>query len=327
MLETMRSRIQFDALKAAFVKDKLQACEGFVRLCLEAGNRSRVADGSASCAGRAARPQRSGHSVKRGWGKPALSVKRGLYRAGRGARRSTTARGASKLALEAFRAMEQFRSRSLANPAARPAACHSREESGARIRRQIQELRREINSCYNRVHLEEIYPHSSAHALPGVLIRRVRKHEQQLLKLFRQLVPEIPCRNLQEETPGSLEEIQAALPPDGQLLEYYLAEGSVLACLLDRKGLRFFPSLSRAKRVERLLRLLRFQMSKLSLGDRFPSLAEGLHADALDHLRQLYRELVGPLAWHLTGHLVIVPHGSLHCLPFHALYDGPPALS
>jgi len=322
MLEAMCSRIQFEAIRVAFVKDKFEACEGFVRLCLEAGNRSRAAEGSASCRGRTARLPRSGHPGKMARGQPVLSWERGPPRPGRGARHSTTAMGASKLTLEAFRTIEQFRSCSLANPAARPAARHSREESGARIRQQIQELRRELNSCYNRVHLEEIHPDSPVHAKPGVLIRRIRKREQQLLKLFRQLVPEIPCRNLQEETPGSLEEIQAALPPDSQLLEYYLTEGSVLACLLDRKGLRFFPGLSRAKRVEHLLRLLRFQMSKLSLGDRLPSLAERLQADALDHLRQLYRELVGPLAGHLTGRLVIVPHGFLHCLPFHALYDG-----
>jgi CHAT domain-containing protein len=41
------------------------------------------------------------------------------------------------------------------------------------------------------------------------------------------------------------------------------------------------------------------------------------------HLHQLYRSLVAPFVDELTTpHLVIVPHGSLHFLPFHAFYDG-----
>jgi len=42
------------------------------------------------------------------------------------------------------------------------------------------------------------------------------------------------------------------------------------------------------------------------------------------HLRQLYNELLAPLRDRLRDarHLVIVPHGILHYLPFHALFDG-----
>jgi CHAT domain-containing protein len=41
------------------------------------------------------------------------------------------------------------------------------------------------------------------------------------------------------------------------------------------------------------------------------------------HLRGLYQELVAPLRPLLRRkHLVFVPHGQLHYVPFHALYDG-----
>src|SRR5689334_9934104 len=41
------------------------------------------------------------------------------------------------------------------------------------------------------------------------------------------------------------------------------------------------------------------------------------------HLSELYRHLIAPFIHELqTAHLVIVPHGSLHSLPFHAFYDG-----
>jgi CHAT domain-containing protein len=41
------------------------------------------------------------------------------------------------------------------------------------------------------------------------------------------------------------------------------------------------------------------------------------------HLTELYRELVAPFRERLRAqHLVIVPHGMLHYVPFHALFDG-----
>jgi CHAT domain-containing protein len=41
------------------------------------------------------------------------------------------------------------------------------------------------------------------------------------------------------------------------------------------------------------------------------------------HLGELYNELVAPVRAQLgAGHLVVVPHGLLHYLPFHALHDG-----
>ena len=45
---------------------------------------------------------------------------------------------------------------------------------------------------------------------------------------------------------------------------------------------------------------------------------------ALGHLRELYNEVFAPLRERLRGrrHLIIVPHGVLHYLPFHALFDG-----
>jgi CHAT domain-containing protein len=41
------------------------------------------------------------------------------------------------------------------------------------------------------------------------------------------------------------------------------------------------------------------------------------------HLKQLYQELLAPLRQFLDAdHLVFVPHGLLHYVPFHALHDG-----
>jgi len=47
-------------------------------------------------------------------------------------------------------------------------------------------------------------------------------------------------------------------------------------------------------------------------------------ADTRRELGDLHRLLIAPLASALTGarRLIIVPHGPLHAVPFHALWDG-----
>ncbi len=51
--------------------------------------------------------------------------------------------------------------------------------------------------------------------------------------------------------------------------------------------------------------------------------AESMYRATLAHLGELYDELIAPIRRRLDGrHLVIVPHGILHYLPFHALHDG-----
>src|SRR4029079_13168347 len=51
---------------------------------------------------------------------------------------------------------------------------------------------------------------------------------------------------------------------------------------------------------------------------------ERVHEWTDAHLFELYVALVAPVRRLLTAdHLIVVPHGVLHYLPFHALFDGP----
>jgi CHAT domain-containing protein len=70
--------------------------------------------------------------------------------------------------------------------------------------------------------------------------------------------------------------------------------------------------------------MFHFQISKFRLGAEYVQTFEKtLLGAAQAHLIQLYQEVLAPLRGHLRGkHLVIVPHGVLHYLPFHALDDG-----
>src|SRR5258708_34989509 len=54
--------------------------------------------------------------------------------------------------------------------------------------------------------------------------------------------------------------------------------------------------------------------------DRFK---QSLLRTTWDHLEILYKELIMPVRAHFRArHLVMVPHGPLHSLPFHALRNG-----
>jgi CHAT domain-containing protein len=82
--------------------------------------------------------------------------------------------------------------------------------------------------------------------------------------------------------------------------------------------------LGRIEVVRRVCRLVSLQFSKGQR--RQASDAAGNEAwtsTTLVHLRRLYDLLIRPAERYLTnGHCVIVPHGDLHGIPFHALHDG-----
>jgi CHAT domain-containing protein len=77
-------------------------------------------------------------------------------------------------------------------------------------------------------------------------------------------------------------------------------------------------------RVAGFLRLLQFQLSKFRLDRQYlEKFQDSLVRATQAHLKELYDELVAPFQERLkAGHLVFVPHGLLHYVPFHALFDG-----
>jgi CHAT domain-containing protein len=72
------------------------------------------------------------------------------------------------------------------------------------------------------------------------------------------------------------------------------------------------------------MRMLEFQLSKVRVREFHQAEFEKFLLAAIQNrLHELYRQLLAPLIGKLKGrHLVVVPHGVLHYLPFHALFDG-----
>ncbi|MDX9821051.1 MAG: CHAT domain-containing protein, partial [Syntrophales bacterium] len=115
--------------------------------------------------------------------------------------------------------------------------------------------------------------------------------------------------SLVQVTSLSAREIQALIPPDETVIEYYYTDQDLFAFVLTSQ------------------KLAAVRMDLAGLIDdsrRFRKLLESPgSAGVEDASRGLCRRLFQPLAKSVaTGKLVIVPHGVLHYLPFNALHDG-----
>jgi CHAT domain-containing protein len=230
-----------------------------------------------------------------------------------------------KSAEESFGYMELAKSRSLAELLVQHSNALPAGDSGqSELVRRIREMREELNWYYRRIELEQLRADDPSPQRIEKLQKQALAHENELLRAFRQ----IPSPSAGEglglgNAIGSLGSIQESLPPDAALIEYFSVKDRFIAAIVTRDGLEIVP-VTPVSRVVSLIRMLHFQISKFRLGAEYVRTFEkSLLAAAQAHLGQLYQEVLAPLRGQLHGkHLVVVPHGVLHYLPFHALFDG-----
>ncbi|HXM97337.1 MAG TPA: CHAT domain-containing protein [Candidatus Dormibacteraeota bacterium] len=190
--------------------------------------------------------------------------------------------------------------------------------------RRIRDLREELNWYYHRIELEQLRPEDKTRERLESLHEKAQSHEKELLRTLREL-PAHERENATLETPSelSLKELQATLPQDATLIEYFSTGERLIAAVISRTEIHILP-VTVMSRVAHFLQLLRFQLSKFRMGTEYVSrFQEPLLRATHSHLESLYSELIAPLRAFVQGkHLIIVPHGTLHFLPFHALRNG-----
>jgi CHAT domain-containing protein len=227
---------------------------------------------------------------------------------------------------EAFSYIEQAKSRSLMEILAQPVHTPSETDAGqSELVRSIRNLREELNWYYNLIEREQLRPEENSPNRIHNLEREAKSRETQLLRSVQEASDlEVHQAGLRRAPASmSIEEIRAALPGGTILIEYFCAQDRVLACVLSRRGLQIVP-VTLQSRVQKHLQFLRFQLSKFRLDPQYVSTFRASLLEATQaHLKDLYQELLAPLRDSLDAeHLVFVPHGVLHYVPFHALYDG-----
>jgi CHAT domain-containing protein len=234
--------------------------------------------------------------------------------------------GSSEIpAAEAFGWMEAAKSRSMTEMIFQSGQTLLLGDSGqSELVRRIRDLREELNWYYHRIEQEQLRPEENSPVRLQQLQEKAVSQENELLRRIREL-PTQERENAALDAPAdfSLERLQAAIPANTALVEYYAAGERLVAAVVTRGTIDIIP-VSVVSRVLHFLHLFRFQISKFRMGAAYAQRFEKPLLQATEgHLEALYRELLAPLEGHLhEKHLVFVPHGALHFLPFHALRAG-----
>jgi CHAT domain-containing protein len=233
--------------------------------------------------------------------------------------------GSDATAEEALAWMEAAKSRSMIEMIFQSGQSLPLGEAGqSDLVRRIRDLREELNWYYHRIELEQLRPEEKSSERLDTLQKKAQSHEKELLRTLREL-PARERENATLEAPSDLSvgQLQSALPPDATLIEYFSAGDRLLAAVINRDEIHILP-VTVLPRVAHILQLLRFQLSKFRMGsDYVRRFEDPLLRATQSHLESLYNELIAPLRQYCPGkHLIIVPHGPLHFLPFHALRTG-----
>lgn len=228
-------------------------------------------------------------------------------------------------AAEAFACIEAAKSRSMTEMIFQSGQSLPMGDAGqSELVRRIRDLREELNWYYHRIELEQLRPEESSPKRLQQLQEKAVSHENELLRTLREL-PENERENATLEAPAdfSLAKLQATLPSNAALIEYYSTADRLLAAVVTRETIKI-TAISVVSRVLHFLHLLRFQLSKFRMGAAYAHRFEQpLLSATQGHLEALCAELIAPIREHLNAqHLIFVPHGALHFLPFHALRQG-----
>jgi CHAT domain-containing protein len=157
--------------------------------------------------------------------------------------------------------------------------------------------------------------------------KRERNIERLLEKLQLRAAGDLVARSRSSWTNSIVTSLWPNLEPGTLMLEYCLAEQNLYIFTLTQAGVNVRVVRGAQSQLERLMSLWRANLDmaaqvagEVDRAQTFLSLQE----NALGLLQRLYNLLLRPVADLLTPcqHLIVVPYGLLHYLPFHGLFDG-----
>src|SRR6266576_2850654 len=133
--------------------------------------------------------------------------------------------GTESSAEEALACMEAAKSRSMIEMIFQSGQSLPLGEAGqSDLVRRIRDLREELNWYYHRIELEQLRPEEQSQQRLGSLQEKAQLHEKELMRTLSEL-PAHERENATLEAPAefSLAKLQAHLPPDASLVEYFSA--------------------------------------------------------------------------------------------------------
>jgi tetratricopeptide (TPR) repeat protein len=118
-------------------------------------------------------------------------------------------------------------------------------------------------------------------------------------------------------------ELAARLSADEVIVEYFISGNDLYIFILRCDGLICIQRRGSVPGLEAEWRDFDRHTESCSVKwERLAPVQHHLVATAQHHLNNLYDELIAPIEFDLRGTVIFVPHGFLHGVPLHALYDG-----
>ena len=170
------------------------------------------------------------------------------------------------------------------------------------IERELKQCEANVNELFERLHLHQVDVDRKDHEAPS---RKHRKTKERL-------------RSAHESDPIL---IRQHLSPGELLLTYYLHEEKFVIFAMTKDEMVTYKIDSGTEQVEYLLPLLHAHLQTSG----WPDPRNPPQKTIRRLLNRLYDLLIAPVTSLLPpalGHITIIPYGSLHTLPFHALHDG-----
>jgi CHAT domain-containing protein len=153
---------------------------------------------------------------------------------------------------------------------------------------------------------------------------------QELLELEKQITAtwhKLLIRNAAYAQDATLwqirsEPVQPFLDDSTALIEYYVVRDQLVGFVINAASIETISLSITMKEAQRMLQLLGLNLRAVPQSS--PQHIASLTKNIRGVLNRLYQALFEPLSHLVDGFekLIIVPHGPLHYLPFHALFDG-----
>ncbi len=231
----------------------------------------------------------------------------------------------NKNAGEAFQWAEQAKSRALADSLAagvRPRLLSVDGKDTRKLKR-LQDIREELNWLYSRVTRGAAPGKPGAPAAGPDTWVKIQECEQEATSLWRELqgrhAEKLSFIKIVPLTPA---DIQSKLPESTALVEYFIGRDQITAFVLLKDKIQVYPDLTSVSDLRFLMEKLAFQFSKFQYGQDYYDHHKSVMIKSTQNiLDQLGQKLLEPLWDELSASksVIIIPHGLLHALPFHAL--------
>jgi CHAT domain-containing protein len=236
--------------------------------------------------------------------------------------------GSEPFVEEAFRLVESSKSRALADLLARFVS-QSNEQTprglSLETRQRLARLIQDLHWYSSHAGLEEDKGDQRRGEVAQRYRREVMRCEKQIAQLFRRSEVESSAfAELQNAHATAGRDLCAGLEADECALEYFITGDEISAFVASPNEIKIVRNIASKIEVEKVLTAFRFQIEKFNYGQAFVNSYFGQLKRTTDgHLMQLHKLIFAPLEALLSPEkLIIIPHGLLHYVPFHALRAG-----